>query len=141
MIRVEVAGTEQQLKDVYNIRRQVFIVEQGVPEEIEVDDQEKASIHFVAYEEERPVGAGRMRVMDLTAKAERVCVLSDDRSRGIGALIINKMEEVARENELELLKLNSQIQAEDFYKRLGYETVSDTFYDANILHVTMQKQL
>ncbi len=139
MIEVKVAGTNQEKKDVYSVRRQVFIIEQRVPEDIEVDDKEEQSIHFIAYEEKTPVGAGRIRIDGSSAKAERVCVLADKRGKGIGAKIMVAMEHYSRENRLLSLKLNAQIQAEEFYKRLGYETVSDTFYDANILHVTMNK--
>ncbi|WP_280769372.1 GNAT family N-acetyltransferase [Salipaludibacillus daqingensis] len=138
-MEVKVAGTNQEKKDVYSVRRQVFIIEQRVPEDIEVDDKEEQSIHFIAYEEKTPVGAGRIRIDGSSAKAERVCVLADKRGKGIGAKIMVAMEHYSRENRLLSLKLNAQIQAEEFYKRLGYETVSDTFYDANILHVTMNK--
>jgi len=141
MMKVMVAETEQERNDVYNVRRQVFIIEQGVPEEIEVDDKEAESIHFIAYDKEQAVGAGRLRVEGLQGKAERVCVLSEQRGKGIGVEIMRGMERYCLENGLHTLKLNAQIQAESFYKRIGYTTVSDTFYDANILHVTMNKQL
>lgn len=141
MIEVRVATTEQELKDVYSVRRQVFVIEQKVPEDIEVDDKEAESIHFIVYDEKQPVGAGRLRIDGTTAKAERVCVLSEQRGRGLGAQTMSAMERYSQEKLLETLKLNAQIQAEVFYKRLGYETISDTFYDANILHVTMSKKL
>ncbi len=130
------AETDQEKSDVYS----VYLLSSS-PEEIEVDEKEAQSIHFIAYDGEQAVGAGRIRIEGSSAKAERVCVLSDQRGRGIGAEIMKEMERYSIENGLRTLKLNAQIQAEVFYKRLGYKTISDTFYDANILHVTMDKNL
>ncbi|WP_416151123.1 GNAT family N-acetyltransferase [Salipaludibacillus sp. HK11] len=141
MTLVKVAKTKEELKHVYDVRRKVFVVEQGVPEEVEVDEKEQQSIHFIAYKEECPVGAGRLRIHGSVAKAERVCVLSDERGKGVGADIMRKMEVYSKENNLQSLKLNAQIHAEPFYKSLNYSTISDSFYEANIPHVTMEKNL
>jgi len=70
-----------------------------------------------------------------------IALMGKQRGKGIGVEIMRGMERYCLENGLHTLKLNAQIQAESFYKRIGYTTVSDTFYDANILHVTMNKQL
>ncbi|MGJ9383899.1 GNAT family N-acetyltransferase [Salipaludibacillus sp. CF4.18] len=141
MVQVLVARTVEELRDVYDVRRQVFIEEQGVPAEIEVDEKEKESIHLVAYHDNQPIGAGRLRLEENYGKAERVCILSEMRGKGLGAALMKEMEQVAREHGMDKLKLNAQTHAESFYKGIGYATVSDTFYDAGILHVTMEKKL
>lgn len=54
---------------------------------------------------------------------------------------MHKMEDIAREQGISKLKLNAQTHAENFYKKLGYETVSGLFMDAGIPHVTMVKEI
>ncbi|MFA9557262.1 GNAT family N-acetyltransferase [Evansella sp. AB-rgal1] len=136
-----IVTTKEQLEDAYTVRRTVFIEEQGVPEEIEIDSHEKDSIHFVVYDGDLAVGAGRLRFVDGYGKAERVCVMKEYRKKGVGYLLMKKMEEKALGEGKHELKLNAQTHAEAFYNRIGYETVSDLFYDAGIPHVAMKKEL
>ena len=141
MINVIVASTEKELQDVYTVRREVFIREQQVPESIEMDEKEKESVHFAVYKENDPVGAGRLRIVNQKGKAERVCVLADFRKEGLGLRIMNEMEYVAAEKGAETMQLNAQVSAVPFYQRIGYEVVSEMFYDAGIEHVQMEKSL
>ncbi|MCD8508768.1 MAG: GNAT family N-acetyltransferase [Bacillus sp. (in: Bacteria)] len=138
---VRIAKTDQELKDAYFIRRVVFIEEQQVPEEIEVDEQEQEAIHFIAYDNGEPIGAGRMRLFDDYGKAERVSVLASSRKKGVGELIMKKMEETALVEGKSFVKLNAQSHAEPFYLKIGYETCSDVFYEADIPHVAMKKKI
>ncbi|GEL08153.1 GNAT family N-acetyltransferase [Salisediminibacterium halotolerans] len=140
-VTVKQAETEEEIADVFSVRRTVFINEQNVPETIEIDEKENQSLHFIAYKDQRPVGAGRLRLEDKKAKAERVCVLTSLRNTGIGAIIMNEMENKAVECGASVMVLNAQLQALSFYSGLGYEAVSDIFYDAGIEHKTMEKQL
>lgn len=142
MIKVQTALSETALKNVYQVRRKVFIEEQGVPESIEIDDKEAEAVHFVLYEDDHPSGAGRLRLIDNFGKAERVCVIAAKRGRGLGRHIMTAMEKEAAARGAGYLKLNAQIQAEPFYHQLGYEIISEEpFLDAGILHVTMQKKI
>ncbi|WP_338484455.1 GNAT family N-acetyltransferase [Alkalicoccus halolimnae] len=142
MMDVRIALSETERADVYKIRRSVFIDEQGVPESVEIDDKEEQSIHFIFYKESQPVGAARLRLIDQAAKAERVCILSSERSSGLGRLLMDKMEETAKQRGAEVMRLNAQTHAEAFYLAIGYTTVSSSpFLDAGIEHVTMEKRL
>ncbi|ADC50865.1 hypothetical protein BpOF4_14070 [Alkalihalophilus pseudofirmus OF4] len=142
---------DQQLKDAYSIRTKVFVEEQNVPKEEEVDDLEDQSIHFVMYENDRtigsedigskPIGAGRLRLVDGYAKAERICVAKDARGTGAGRFLMNEMEKEALNLGVSKVKLNAQTHAEPFYSKLGYEITSDEFLDAGIPHVSMVKTL
>ncbi|MGM0874664.1 MAG: GNAT family N-acetyltransferase [Bacillota bacterium] len=138
-MEVKQVMTEEQLEDAYSVRRTVFVHEQQVPEEEEIDQFEDDSSHVVLYDNNEPVGAGRVRVLDGIGKLERICVLSTSRQKGAGKLIVNKLEDVATAQGVSKLKLNAQTHAIPFYERLGYETVSDVFMDAGIPHVTMIK--
>ncbi|PKR86789.1 GNAT family N-acetyltransferase [Heyndrickxia camelliae] len=133
--------TEDQLKDAFTIRKTVFVEEQQVPEEEEIDQFEDAADHFVLYDENHPVGAGRFRVVDGKGKVERICVLSSYRGKGAGKIIMEAIEQHALEKGLKKLKLNAQTHAIPFYEKLQYEVVSDEFLDAGIPHKTMEKAL
>jgi predicted GNAT family N-acyltransferase len=138
-LNVKQVTTKDQLEDAYSVRRIVFVNEQQVPEEEEIDQFEDDATHIVLYDNEVPVGAARLRVLDGIGKLERICVLSSSRKNGAGKLLVNKLEEIAIEQGVSKLKLNAQTHAIPFYERLGYETVSDVFMDAGIPHVTMIK--
>ncbi|PYZ97777.1 GNAT family N-acetyltransferase [Alteribacter lacisalsi] len=139
---IRVVKSEKEKEDAFYVRRVVFVDEQHVPEEEEIDEFEADAIHFVAYDEKngkKPAGAGRLRIIDDIGKVERICVLKEYRTQGLGEKIMKKIETEAAKHPIEELKLNAQVQAERFYRRLGYETISGEFFDAGIPHVAMRK--
>lgn len=138
---VRIVETQQELEDAFNVRRTVFVDEQNVPEEEEIDQHESEAVHFVLYNEGTAAGAGRFRVLDGIGKVERICVLKENRKTGAGVAVMNKIEEYAKSQGITTLKLNAQTQAIPFYSRLGYETVSGEFLDAGIPHKTMKKTI
>jgi len=135
------ATNEKQRNDAFYVRKKVFVEEQNVPIEIELDEYEDFAEHVVLYDDHQPVGAGRFRVISDTGKLERICVLPQYRGKGAGNIILETLEKLAAEKGLKKIKLNAQTQAENFYKKHGYQTVSDIFMDAGIPHVTMEKTL
>ncbi|MDP4550844.1 GNAT family N-acetyltransferase [Alkalihalobacillus macyae] len=138
---VKVVESNNELDDAFKVRNTVFVEEQKVPAELEIDEHENDATHFVAYDDRIPVAAGRFRVVDQMAKVERICVLSSYRKTGLGQELINTIEEQAEKLNLSKMKLNAQLSAVGFYNKLGYETVSGEFMDAGIPHVTMTKEL
>ncbi|AGT31191.1 hypothetical protein M493_04430 [Geobacillus genomosp. 3] len=129
-------------EDALHVRRLVFIEEQNVPEEEEIDAFEQESSHLVLYDGEKPVAAGRLRLIgESIGKAERICVLPSYRGRGAGRMVMEALERLAKTKGAKKVKLNAQTHAEPFYEKLGYETVSGVFMDAGIPHVTMVKSL
>ena len=140
-MKIVIVKSEAELKDAYPIRGTVFIEEQKVEPEIEHDEFDETAIHFVGYADDKAVAAGRLRWVDGYGKLERLCVLKEYRGKSYGQQMILAMEEVIAEHSYQEAKLNAQSHAEQFYVKLGYETVSDEFYDAGIPHVTMTKKL
>lgn len=140
-MKVIQAGTEAQLQDAFSIRKKVFVEEQQVPIEIEIDEHEDNSAHFVLYDEDKPVGAGRFRILDGKGKVERICILSEYRGNGSGIQIMLGIEEYAKSLPVKELVLNSQSYAVPFYEKLGYSVVSDEFLDAGIPHRKMIKKV
>ncbi|MFD0772272.1 GNAT family N-acetyltransferase [Bacillus sp. CGMCC 1.60114] len=140
-MQIIVVQNEKQLEDAFSVRKQVFVDEQNVSAEEEYDEYEDVAKHVVLYDDGVPVGAGRFRIVDGLGKMERICVLSSHREKGAGKIIMNALEALAKEESLPKLKLHAQTHAEPFYNKLGYETISDVFMEADIPHVVMIKKL
>ncbi|MEH7417920.1 GNAT family N-acetyltransferase [Neobacillus drentensis] len=139
---IKVVGNQKELEDAFSVRKTVFINEQNVPIEEEIDQYEDEATHFIMYSDtDNPVAAGRFRVVDGYGKVERICVLKDARKTGAGRKMMNAIEIFARKQGLHKLKLNAQTHAIPFYAGLGYEVASAEFLDAGIPHKTMVKQI
>jgi predicted GNAT family N-acyltransferase len=126
------------------VRRAVFIDEQGVPEDVEMDDHDDEATHFVIYDTdaEHSVATARVRfVDDDTAKAERVAVHSNYRGEGLGTWLMDLVEDEARSEGCSRVDLHAQTTVAEFYRTLGYQKVSDEFEQAGIPHVEMVKEL
>ncbi|WP_034680864.1 GNAT family N-acetyltransferase [Caldalkalibacillus mannanilyticus] len=140
---IKKATNDQEIQDAFTIRKKVFVQEQEVPEEMEIDEFEDQSEHVIVYNREHhPVGAGRLRIInDIEAKVERICVDSQLRGQHLGELIMEHIEKIAKSKGIQTLLLHAQDHAEGFYSRLGYSTISDPFDEAGIMHIKMKKEL
>lgn len=141
MFEVKVVSNDFEMEQVLSIRKTVFVEEQLVSIDIEIDEFENTATHFLLLKNKKPIGASRTREVDGYIKMERVCILQNERKEGAGAFLMKFMHDYCKEKGYIKSKLNSQKHAEPFYKKLGYETVSDEFLDAGIPHVTMIKNL
>jgi predicted GNAT family N-acyltransferase len=136
--------TEDDLKIAFHIRKEVFVEEQGFLLETEFDEYDTLnalSEHILVYYNEKPVGTGRLRVVDGLGKLERICILEPYRKFGLGKIILKTLEEIAKEQGITRVKLHGQTQAEGFYKKLGYRTSSDVFMEDGGPHLLMIKEL
>ncbi|MBD1381956.1 GNAT family N-acetyltransferase [Metabacillus arenae] len=138
-MEVKVVETNEALEDAFYVRKKVFVEEQQVPEEEEIDDLEEEATHVILYDETLPAGAGRLRIVDGYGKMERICILPEYRGRGAGNIIMEKLEDVAKEKGASKFKLSAQTHAVSFYEKLGYKVISEEYLDAGIPHVTMVK--
>lgn len=141
MITTKHVTNSTELAQVFEIRTAVFIEEQGTPAEDEFDEYEQTAEHILVYDDNEPVASGRLRVVDGVGKLERICVVASHRKHGFGKVVVETLENMTKEKGLSKAKLHGQTQAEDFYKRLGYETASDVFVEDNIPHVLMIKNM
>ncbi|MDQ0268699.1 GNAT family N-acetyltransferase [Cytobacillus purgationiresistens] len=133
--------TEKEFNDALTVRKEVFVSEQNVPEEEEIDEYENEAAHFVLYQDDKPGGAGRFRIVDGYGKVERICVSKDARKGGSGKAIMQSIESYAKEQGLDTLKLHAQTHAIPFYEKIGYDVISEEFLDAGIPHRTMKKNI
>ncbi|MBP1969060.1 putative GNAT family N-acyltransferase [Virgibacillus natechei] len=140
-MNVKIAKTTKEIEQAYNIRTTVFVEEQEVPAEEELDEHDDTSTHFIGYLNGQPIAASRLRYVNGYGKLERICVLKDHRGKSHGKELIREMEDAITNDGYEKSKLNGQTHAVEFYQKLGYETISGEFMDAGIPHVTMVKKL
>lgn len=144
-----IVQTKDTMSDIYldavRIRNQVFVKEQGVPIEIEIDKNEAYAIHFVLYDDEEkrhPLATVRLLPLnDQTMKLQRMAVLSQFRGQGLGETIIQAAESFAHDQGFKKITLGAQLSAADFYQKLGYQKEGETFKDAGIDHITMTKAI
>jgi predicted GNAT family N-acyltransferase len=131
---------DNDLNRAFQIRKEVFVEEQGVSLEEEFDEFDKLDDlceHILVSYNEQPVGTGRLRVVDGYGKLERICILEPYRKFGLGKIMINTLEGIAKEKGISRVKLHGQAQAEGFYEKLGYQTSSDIFMEDGIPHILM----
>ena len=123
-----------------SIRFEVFVDEQRVPQDIEMDDRDPFCIHVLAFEAEVPVGTGRIDIV-ASGQVGRLAVLAPMRRRGLGTALMKRLHGIARDNALDGVWCNAQVVAVPFYERLGYRVTSPPFDEADIEHVRMERKL
>lgn len=120
------------------IRRAVFIQEQKIAECDEWDDDDALSIHALVHLNREPVGTGRLNP---AGKIGRIAVIAGLRGRGIGAQILRRLLEAARDLGIRKPYLHAQLQAMPFYEKLGFASEGEVFDEAGIPHVRMTRVL
>lgn len=124
------------------LRRAVFIEEQGVPEDLELDGEDDACTHFIVIEDGGDViGTARMKTTAGGAKAQRVAVAAHRRRHGVGRLLMDAIEAEASRLGLPRVTLSAQVSAIPFYERLGYVASGPVYDDAGIPHRDMARPL
>ena len=140
--RIVVAVEPSELIDHFQLRRTIFIEEQGVDETLEMDGLDDSATLIVLYLNNQPIGCARYRVLDTAVKVERVGVLKDYRGQGLGQEIMAFVEaQILEYTDKPWITLNAQLTAKQFYLRLGYVPIGEQFSEANILHQKMMKEL
>jgi predicted GNAT family N-acyltransferase len=138
---IEVGADRSRMEQVWALRRRVFIEEQHVPEEIELDADDARAFHVLALEDERPVGCGRMLEHGDYVKIGRMAVLAERRGMGVGRQVLEFLVEQARRRGFRRAVLDAQLHAEGFYLKQGFTPVGDVFEEAGIMHRRMQRAL
>lgn len=120
---------------IYAIRRAVFVVEQSVPEDIEIDDHDPDAHHVLAFVDGTPAGTGRITN---EGRIGRMAVLAAYRRQGIGRRILENLIAIGRNHGLGHLVLSSQCQAVPFYEQSGFITTGSIYTEAGIDHQWME---
>jgi predicted GNAT family N-acyltransferase len=135
---IRVANWAEDKADLAKIRRSVFIEEQNVPEELEWDEYDDLSTHFIATHNRRPVATARLKP---DGQIGRMAVLREYRHQGIGRKLLQYILQLAASRQLEQLYLHAQVEALPFYEKQGFSAHGEVFYEADIPHRAMAKKL
>ena len=125
-------------EDICAIRYEVFVDEQNVPEELEIDGLDGEAKHVLAFVDGLPIGTGRI-LND--GHIGRVAVLKNYRGLGIGKIIMKELIKCAQDMSLEKVWLSSQWHAHSFYLDLDFVCVDEIYKEAGIDHIKMFKVL
>lgn len=139
-MEIRVVSTEEELKKVFDLRTEVFVREQQVPIELELDELDKTATHVIVMEDTEVIGCGRIIMEGSTAWIGRVAVKKSYRGKGIGKKLMETMMQISLEKGAKTISLHAQIQVEPFYRKLGYIPHGETFMDAGIEHIEMSLQ-
>jgi predicted GNAT family N-acyltransferase len=123
------------------LRHEVFVGEQGVPPELEIDEHDQTALHLLALADGQIVGTCRLVLVDHIAKFGRLVVARSARGAGIGSALLGEAERRARAQGATDMVLTAQTSAIGLYERAGYTARGDVFLDAGIEHMTMEKAL
>jgi predicted GNAT family N-acyltransferase len=119
------------------IRFEVFVDEQQVPAEMELDDMDAVSLHALAFEGDTALGTGRLLP---DGHIGRMAVRRAARGKGLGSLILQALMDAACKRGDESVVLHAQLHAKAFYERHGFIAEGETFMEAGIAHVLMRRR-
>ena len=125
--------------EIRRVRDEVFLIEQQISREDEVDDRDLICKHALSFVDSTPVGTGRIDI-EKDGKIGRVAVLKEFRRMGIGKSIMSAFEQYAKEAGLPKIWFHAQLTAVPFYLQLGYQKAGPEFEEANIIHIKMEKE-
>lgn len=136
---IRIGGWSDLQHDAKTIRMEVFVVEQGVPAELEMDHNDAACVHAVAYDEAgTPVGTGRLLP---DGHIGRMAVRKAARGSGVGGALLANLMAQARARGDTAVVLSAQTHAAPFYLKHGFAIVGEEFFEAGIAHVEMTRTL
>ncbi|MFF0227766.1 GNAT family N-acetyltransferase [Streptomyces sp. NPDC004629] len=149
---VRVAEDPADREACFAVRKQVFVVEQGVPQDIEYDAYDAVAVHVLAVPEDgEPLGTGRLLYGAQAAEKTggdlwlgslgRLAVRREARGFGVGVALVRAIEEAARARGLTAVDLHAQTHALGFYERLGYVPYGPEYPEAGIAHRAMRRAL
>ena len=159
-IVVKLVETEAELAGAINVRMRVFVSEQSIPAEVELDEADATATHAVALHQGEVVGTGRLVVEDgavaesevaesevaagesaPTGRIGRMAVDQLWRRQGVGGQILRFLESEARRQGLPQCVLHAQEYVKDFYAGEGYQERGEVFLEVDIPHIEMWKEL
>jgi len=140
---INAQGTDSTIyQDSLKIRKAVFVKEQQVPQNLEIDDIEDQCTYFNIYLDGQAVATARLSpTNDNGVHIQRVAVLKNFRKQHLGSELIKSMIDFARKNNFNYAILGAQDHAQPFYKKLGFEVVGEQYTEVGILHHDMKLNL
>ena len=129
--------SQEELNRARSIRLRVFVKEQNVPREIELDADDQRAVHFLAFIAGRAVGTARVVINGKQAKVGRMAVLKSFRKKGVGRELLEQSLKLAWKKGVKSLILHAQVPVVGFYEKRGFRCLGRTFMEAGIPHRKM----
>ena len=131
---------DSDLESALEVRKEVFVKQQGIPENLVFDGLDTEAMHMVVTKGGQTIGTARIRFLDTgEAKLERMAVLKAFRDSGIGKGIISFVVEELTSRRVEKLVLHAQHEVVGFYNKCGFEEAGSPFWEAGIKHIKMER--
>ena len=141
-MQITITQTSAEREQCYDIRKAVFVEEQAVPLELEMDEYDDVAVHFLMRDAAGiPLATARLLDKHGLAKIGRVAVLKGQRGQGVGLELMRFVIDEAKRRGFTEAVLDSQTYAIPFYERLGFVAEGDEFDDAGIPHFLMRRTL
>lgn len=121
------------------VRQEVFVQEQGVPLDLDMDQNDADALHAVVRNPEG-LAVATARLLD-DGYIGRMAVLRTWRSQGVGRLMLQALLQVARERGLDRVCLSAQVHARGFYEAAGFQAYGEPYMDAGMAHIGMLRHL
>jgi len=131
-----------ELQEAFEVRRQVFVREQGISEELVFDEHDREALHMVVKDGERVIGSARVQLLaDNQAKLERMAIVKLYRRKGIGKEMLQFLDAIWRYKQVRQVIIHAQFEVVPFYKLCGFDEFGLPFREAGIKHIKMRKRL
>ena len=141
-VEVKLVETEAEMEAALAVRMRVFVAEQSVPAEEELDEEDATATHVIARHDGLVIGTGRLLIREEgICQIGRMAVDQPWRRRGVGGQLLLFLEEEARSQGMRQAMLHAQEYVKSFYAAHGYQQRGDPFLEVNIPHVEMRKEL
>ena len=124
--RVIQVKTIVELAEAFAIRKKVFVEEQGISEKLDFDIYDRQALHILVYCGEEPVATGRLLIENKHGHISRIAVLKEHRGQGLGRLVVESLENAARDKGVSLVFLHPHDYLKMFYLDLGYREVPNS---------------
>jgi predicted GNAT family N-acyltransferase len=138
MRRIDLMSWDKARAHAAPIRTAVFVEEQRVPAELEMDDKDARCVHAVAFDGERAIGTGRLLP---DGHIGRMAVLKAFRGKGVGGEILEALVGAARRRGEREIVLSAQTHALAFYRAHGFEAFGTEYEEAGLPHQDMRRAL
>lgn len=134
--------TPEELEQALALRSEIFVREQGIPEELDEDGLDASADHVLVLIDGLPAATGRLVLpQDGAGVLARIAVRAESRGHGLGKLVVRKLEQIAEDGHARTLTLHPHRHLERFYLELGYVTVPGTDTVGGHQLITMTKRL
>jgi predicted GNAT family N-acyltransferase len=138
MPRIELGPWSSARPEAQRIRFAVFVEEQRVPAELEMDEWDARSLHALAFHENAAIGTGRLLP---DGHIGRMAVLKEFRGKGVGGAVLDSLIDAAKRRGDRELALSAQVHALAFYRAHGFKPVGEVYQEAGIPHQAMTRTL